>query len=99
MAQVRKAGKQWRENAPDYVVDCFYQPKYTDCYTVMVLNGDGSLSYLGTSPSLGFSGWNDIEKHHAREFRYGHGKSRIRWVDVPEIIRKAVIAGMEGVQA
>ena len=93
-ATVRRAGKQWRDGAPPYVVDCFYDPRYTDCYTVFVIHDDGTLAYLASSPSLGFSGWNDIRRHEAAAFRYRSGRYRIRWRDVPEAIRAAVVHDM-----
>ena len=39
----RRAGKRWREGAPDYILDCFDDPRTIDRYTVLLggslLNG------------------------------------------------------------
>ena len=90
MDTVRRANKKWRQGAPDFVVDCFHIPKYVDCYTVIVLNGDGSLSCLGTNADMSFSGWDDIAKFNARNFRYRFRNYRISWGDLPEKVRNAV---------
>jgi hypothetical protein len=92
--KVRRANAKWREGAPDYVVDCFDHPQYVDRYTVIVVHEDGTLMHLSSSEGMGFSGWSDISRHAAAAWRGRSGRNRIRWSDVPERIRQAVIEDM-----
>lgn len=95
----RRAGKRWLEGAPEYVLDCFdNKGKTADRYTVLF---GGSLlenellklrrnQYLGMSDApncpLGVSMWGECDG----AWRPSH--ERIRWMDLPEHIRKHVIA-------
>jgi hypothetical protein len=88
---IRRAGKRWREGAPDNVVDCFYHPKFVDAYTIFVKFDDERVGYLGTNASLSFSGWSDMSNYDASRYRYENGHYRIKWLDVPEKVREAVI--------
>ena len=100
MRKIRRANARWRENAPDYIVDCFHEPKYADCYTVITNkgyehNGDTYYLVLGTSANLGTSGWQEIKHHDITAYRYRLGHRRIRWTDLPEAVRSAVTQDME----
>ena len=54
------------------------------------------IQYLGMSDApthpQGFSQWGEMTAHQAAGYRYASGKDRIRWLDLPEHIRKHVIA-------
>jgi hypothetical protein len=39
---------------------------------------------------MSFSGWDDIAKFNAREFRYRFRNYRISWCDLPKKVRDAV---------
>lgn len=30
----RRATQRWNEGAPEWVLDCFYNPQFADCYTI-----------------------------------------------------------------
>jgi hypothetical protein len=98
---IRRAGKQWREGAPDYVADCFDNPDYGDRYTVLFkgLSCDGYTAYLGLSSNpthpQGCSMWGEGRNYEIAAYRYRNGKHRIRWLDLPENVRKHVIARVE----
>ena len=76
--RVRRAGKRWREDAPDYILDCFDNPTYGDRYTVLfvpetVENQDHRfVPYLGMdgAPShpQGVSMWGELKAHEAADF-------------------------------
>ena len=95
--KIRRAGKRWRENAPDIFVDAFDDgDKYLDRYTVFVLPVDEYkdeiwVTYLGTSakPQC-YGGWGQMRGYQAREFRFKNGRKRISWGDLPEDIRETV---------
>ncbi len=102
----RRAGARWRENAPDYILDCFdNRGDSCDRYTVLfcgeLLISDGTragtyIQYLGFSgaPShpQGISMWGEMRPHEAANYRYSCGRWRIRWLDLPEDMRAHVIA-------
>jgi hypothetical protein len=95
MKTMRRAGKQWRATAPDCVVDCFYEPDFSDCYTVVTNQGyehNGTNFYLvfSSSPNLGTSGWHEMKHHDITAYRYRCGHKRIKWEDVPEVVRSVV---------
>jgi hypothetical protein len=93
----RRASKRWQEGAPEYVLDCFdNKGKTTDRYTVLF---GGSLwepsmgrnvQYLGMSDApthpQGFSMWGECSAN------WRPARERVRWLDLPEHIRKHVIA-------
>lgn len=95
----RRAGKRWLEDAPEYILDCFDNKDRTfDRYTVLfggsLLDEDllskRKVAYLGmshnpTSPQ-GFSMCGECDA----AWRPSH--NRVRWLDLPEHIRKHVIA-------
>lgn len=101
----RRAGKRWLESAPEYILDCFDDPRTADRYTVLfggsLLNGtkDGRevwIDYLGMSgaPShpQGISMYGEFKPHEAARYRYANGHRRIRWLDLPAHIRAHVEA-------
>lgn len=57
---------------------------------------NASIMYLGMSdaPShpQGISMWGEMKPHEAAAYRYRCGHHRIRWLDLPEHIRKHVVA-------
>lgn len=100
----RRAGKRWREGAPDYILDCFDDKCAGDRYTVFVTEtvGEGDqlqVQYLGmntmpTHPQHGISQWGALTAAYAARYRYRNGHHRVRWKDLPEHIREHVIARM-----
>ena len=95
----RRAGKRWLEDAPEYVLDVFDDDRTCDRYTVFFCGSffaDGVVPYLGMSGApthpQGFSQWGELEPFQATAYRYRNGKHRIKWNDLPEHIRKHVIA-------
>ena len=89
---IRRAGKQWRDGAPDYVVDCFDAgDKFVDRYTVFVnVISHGEVMYLATNETGTFSGWQSTPLHMARAYRYRHGHRRISWADLPDKVKDMV---------
>lgn len=95
----RRATKRWLEGAPEYILDCFdNKGKTSDRYTILFggalleesLVKERKVFYLGmstepTSPQ-GISMWGDC----SAAWRPSH--HRVRWLDLPEHIRKHVIA-------
>jgi hypothetical protein len=95
----RRAGKRWQENAPEYVLDVFdNRGKTADRYAVLF---GGSLLEdvllkarkvyclcMSEYPShpQGVSMWGECETS------YRPSRERIRWLDLPENIRRHVIA-------
>lgn len=98
MSQPRRAGQRWRESAPHYILDCFAEPDSADVddpYTVLLHPAyDGEVQYISATRSGGtyFGAMRDYE---ARTFRYRSGHKRIRWLDLPEPVRNAVVSRME----
>ncbi len=97
----RRAGKRWREGAPDYILDCFDDKTEGDRYTVMFTGKlliryarDVYVQYLGMSGApehpQGVSMWGEMKAHEAAAYRYRNGHRRVRWLDLPEHIRKHV---------
>lgn len=100
--QPRRAGAQWREGAPAFILDCFdNKGKTADRYTVMMRaddcdDGRWFVPYLGLSNAptdpQGFSQWGELSQGDAAGYRYASGRDRVRWLDLPEHIRAHVIA-------
>lgn len=95
----RRATKRWQESAPEYVLDCFDNKGATvDRYTVLfggsllepALLKNREVYYLGMSDApthpQGFSQWGEC----SATWRPAH--QRVRWLDLPEHIRKHVVA-------
>jgi hypothetical protein len=94
----RRAGARWREGAPSYILDCFDHPQFADRYTVIFALVENSprgpwLHYLGIG--YGASAWGELDRFEAAAYRYANGKKRIRWLDIPEDIRKTICARWE----
>jgi hypothetical protein len=101
MPKPRRAGLRWRENAPDYVLDCFDHPNFCDRYAVFFVPVDERIGthepvilYLGMSDApthpQGFSQWGEIQPYQLRQYRFSNGRYRVRWLDLPEHIRAHV---------
>ena len=105
----RRAGMRWRESAPDYILDVFdNRGQSADRYTIllcgehMVTDGTRAGTYIPylalsgapTSPH-GVSMWGELLAHEAAGYRYRCKHFRIRWLDLPEHIRKHVVARAE----
>jgi hypothetical protein len=93
---IRRAGQRWREGAPESVVDIFDHPEYVDRYTVICkpvieYNGKTYAQVLGTSESMGYSGWQELETYQLTQYRYRNKRKRIKWGDLPEKIREYLI--------
>lgn len=100
----RRAGKRWREGAPDYILDCFdFGPETADRYIIIFggpdwTEGDGTyartwLHYLGCGEGgRGFSQWGEMSAHNAAAFRYANGHRRVRWLDLSEATRAHIVA-------
>lgn len=97
----RRAGKRWQESAPAYVLDCFDDKGDGDRYTVFFtgefLITDGTFKgthvpYLGMSEHLGISQWGELDAYQCANYRYAKKHRRVRWLDLPDQIRKHVIA-------
>lgn len=78
--------------------------RYTVMFTKPLLITDGTyggtwVPYLGLSeePSHyhGISGWGEMDAWQAADYRYRVKHQRIKWMDLPEHIRKHVIARAE----
>jgi hypothetical protein len=104
----RRAGARWREDAPAYVLDCFDYPAFTDRYTVLLGerflvagNGPGetTVPYLAMSGApthpQGISLWGEMSAAQAAAYRYRNGHRRARWLDLPEVVRRHVVARCE----
>lgn len=92
----KRASKRWLENAPDYILSVHDNPKYADRYTVFFcghLWGESmgrTVQYLAMSSNpthpQGISMWGETLSCN----REASGR-KIRWMDLPENIRKHVI--------
>lgn len=101
----RRAGKRWRQDAPDYILDCFDDRSFGERYTVMFVPEPGQtrrdtfVQGLGMDDSpthpQGISMWFELPTHGASGYRYRNGHRRVRWLDLPEHIRKHVRARYE----
>lgn len=99
----RRATKGWLEGAPEFILDCFDNGgKTADRYTILLggtlleprLRSDRKVYFLGLSddPShpLGISMWGEVSSSW-RPF-----KQRVRWLDLPEHIRRHIVARVTG---
>lgn len=94
----RRASQQWRQDAPEFVLDVFDDPRFADRYTVLfggsllsdTLLKERKVFCLGMSdnPShpQGVSMWGEVDA----SWRPSH--RRVRWNDLPEHVRKHVVA-------
>lgn len=97
----RRSGKRWREQCPAGILDCFDNKGQTaDRYMVMFVPEPGAvyegtvwIDYLAASenPShpqgVGITG--QMKAHEASNYRYRNGHRRVRWLDLPEAVRKS----------
>ena len=102
----RRAGARWLAEAPDYVLDCFDDPRTGDRYTVMftgsLLETFGEeqtfanvrVQFLGMSGApthpQGISMWGELKAHEAAAYRCANHHRRVKWLDLPEEIRRHV---------
>jgi hypothetical protein len=101
----RRAGARWLQDAPEYILDVFDSKNCGERYTVLfggsLLISDGTrtgtyVQGLGMSDApthpQGVSMWFELKPHEQAAYRYREGKHRIKWMDLPQHIRKHVIA-------
>lgn len=99
MSGPRRARARWLEGAPDYIIDCIYTKSY--CEWVVLLkwpNHDpdyyqrrGLIPILCVndcpeSPNMGVSMFDECHKDWRAKT-----KDRVRWLDIPEHVRKHII--------
>lgn len=100
----RRAGKaRWLQDAPEWVLDVLDDKQSHDRYTVLLtgsqLVSDGT--YAGThiqyvaSSEHGGTYWGELSAHETAAYRYRCSHQRIKWLDLPEAVRKAVTARVE----
>lgn len=97
----RRATKRWLEGAPEYILDCFKDPRIGDYW---VLFGGSlldppllkyrkvhmlDLNDLPNHPSFGISMWGEIEASYRPAHR------RVRWLDLPENVREHIMRRVE----
>lgn len=99
----RRANKRWLEEAPEYVLDVFdNKGKSADRYTVL-LGGSLLDPHLLKNRGVYYLGMNDVPTHPCfgismfgecdAAWRPAH--HRVRWLDLPEHIRKHVTMRVE----
>src|SRR5579859_571208 len=101
----RASLKRWLQEAPTYILDVFDSKdsgeRYTIVFTKDMSSQTGSyadtwISYLGMSgaPShpQGVSMWGEMRGYDMAQYRYRVKHQRVKWLDLPEHIRKHVIA-------
>jgi hypothetical protein len=96
----RRANAKWREDAPAVVLDCFDHPDYADRFTIYTTeraddrqDGYGAaLMYFGSGADpRGISYWGESPSHQVAAFRYGNARRRVRWLDLPDVVRAAFL--------
>lgn len=87
-----------------------YADRYTILFTFPIaytLNRDGStggkgrsadtwIPYLGTSETLAVSGHGEMRAHEAASYRYAKKHKRMKWADLPEVVRRFVETEYKG---
>lgn len=98
--QPKRAAARWLDQAPAYVLSVHDAgPEANDRYTVCFgwplwsESMGRTVPYLGfneapSSPNMGVSMWGECEAHR-------QGLKKIRWLDLPETLRKHVIGSVE----
>jgi hypothetical protein len=98
----KRSRAAWRVGAPDYICDVFDDGKAGDRYMVFFTGPDFGadldervVHYLGLSGApthpQGVSMWGAITSYQFAAYRYRFGRHRIKWCDLPEVIRSHVI--------
>ena len=95
----RRANKKWMQDAPKYVLSVHDDPTFSDRYTIYFVPEPESYScladcrilYLGCNecpahPAMGISIFGEVEAINRQT------NKRIKWLDLPENIRKHVIS-------
>ena len=98
--QPRRASARWLEGAPEYVRSVFdNKGKTCDRYTVTFT---GTLWFAGLGRNVQYLGMSDNPTHPQGFSQWGEcpasyspSRQKIRWLDLPEHIRKHVIARVE----
>ena len=88
---------QWLHGAPDYVADCYDGgERMLHRYTVFVLPPDSTIDPVGyitldkaTQPNGRF-GWGELTKAEFAAYQRAGEKYRVRWLDLPDAVRKGV---------
>ena len=96
----RRARARWLEDAPAYVLDVFdHGSTAADRYTVVFKDGphdsETAAHYLGMSedpahPTFGCSTCGVFRAHELAAYRHRNARSRTRWLDLPEAVRRHV---------
>lgn len=98
----RRAGQRWREDAPAYILDCFDTRDSGDRYTVMLVPEERRsyyetrIAYLGLDDApfhpQGICVSGELSAYEAAGYRYrmSQRRRRVRWLDLPETVRRAV---------
>ena len=106
---VRPAPRRWLEGAPDYVIDVYAHPAFFARYSVILSSEDmrwcdyrddwliPSLA-LSIDPEdpRGVNQWCWDTLRDLRVWRWANRRRRIRWADLPENVRAAVVRRVEG---
>lgn len=92
MSTIRRMPSRFLDGAPPNVVDIFYQPEYTDCYTVFTTSVyDGWVDSFDSNSDASFSGWSEHKCWVLRQYRDRARKYRLAWMDLPKAIRDIVV--------
>jgi hypothetical protein len=95
----RRARARWLQGAPEYVLDVFdHGSAFADQYTVFFggsLAGNTEVYYLALSDypdhPQGVSMWGEMSSSDVVGYRASAKRDRIRWLDLPENVRKHVV--------
>lgn len=97
----RRARARWLEGAPPFVCDVFDDKGLGDRYTVFFTGRDfitgpePRACYLGMSEApthpQGVSMWGELTPRQFADYRRAFSRHRIRWLDLPENVRRHVI--------
>ncbi len=92
MSALRRMPSKFLDGTPLNVIDIFYNPKYTDCYSVWVDGGmDGWLMCFGSNGDATFSGWSEYPSRTLKGYRDRARRYRIAWTDLPDAIKAIVM--------
>lgn len=97
----RRAGKRWLEGAPEHVLDCFYF-KSSDHFDIFfagsllgTIQGEPQdfahvyIMGMEVNPDGAYCSF-ELNAYQAAQYRYAHGKRRVKWNDLPGAVRQSV---------